>query len=64
VLNDPNIVFYAGVPLVTEDELALVALCVINNKPKTLPDENKEALEVLVKQVVKLFELRKKNKGS
>ena len=62
VLNDPNIVFYAGVPLVTDYNLALGTLCVIDKEPRTLDLAKKEALEILANQVVKLFELRKKTK--
>ena len=62
VLNEPNIVFYAGVPLVTGDNLALGTLCVIDVEPRNLSLEKQEALEALANQVVKLFELRKKTK--
>jgi signal transduction histidine kinase len=60
VVNDPNVVFYAGVPLVTNENLALGTLCVIDSEPKTLSLGQKEALEILAHQVIKLFELRKK----
>jgi len=62
VLNNPNIVFYAGVPLVTNENLALGTLCVIDREPRNLSPEKQEALETLAIQVVKLFELRKKTK--
>ncbi len=62
VTNKPNAVFYAGVPLVTENGFALGTLCVIDNKPRTLKEEQFEALRALSNQVVKLLELRKKNK--
>jgi len=62
VTDKPNAVFYAGVPLVTENGFALGTLCVIDNKPRTLKEEQFEALRALSNQVVKLLELRKKNK--
>ncbi len=61
VLGDPNIAFYAGVPLVNESGHALGALCVIDHKPKSLSPEQKETLEALARQVVAQFELRRKN---
>jgi len=62
VTNEPNAIFYAGVPLVTENGFALGTLCIIDNKPRTLNEEQFEALRALSNQVVKLLELRKKNK--
>lgn len=56
--NDPNVVFYAGFPLASDD-LALGTLCVIDHQPRELEKEQLEALETLANQVVKLFELRR-----
>lgn len=61
VANDPNVVFYTGVPLVLSDGNALGTLCVIDTKPKKLNDFQKKALDTLSRQVVKSLELRKKN---
>lgn len=61
VVNDPNVIFYAGVPLVV-DNYPLGTLCVIDNKPNQLTDTQIKSLKVLSKQVVKLLELRLKNK--
>lgn len=60
VTDDPNIVFYSGVPLVTEDGNALGTLCVIDRQPKQLSENQKESLRALANQVMRLFELRKK----
>ena len=62
VTGEPNAIFYAGVPLVTEKGYALGTLCIIDNKPRTLNEEQYEALNALSSHVVKLLELRKKNK--
>ena len=57
----PNVIFYAGAPLNTSEGYPLGTLCVIDNKPKKLNETQKEALNLLANQVVRLFELRKSN---
>lgn len=54
----PNVVFYAGVPLKTDDGFNIGTLCVIDHKAKSISDEQIKALKLLAQQVVNLFELR------
>jgi PAS domain S-box-containing protein len=58
VKGDPNIRFYAGIPLLTDDGLALGTLCVIDQQPRTLTSSQAFALRVLGKNVVALLKLR------
>jgi len=59
VTGDPNIVFYAGVPLVTNNGFALGTVCIIDTKTRELNDRQIQALKVLSKQTMNLLQLRK-----
>ncbi|WP_138431564.1 histidine kinase dimerization/phosphoacceptor domain -containing protein [Fodinibius saliphilus] len=62
VKTEPNIRFYAGVPLCTENGYNLGAICVIDNRPRTLSDEQERMLKLLAKEAVSQLELIKNKK--
>ncbi|WP_223807446.1 PAS domain S-box protein [Pseudanabaena sp. UWO311] len=64
VAQDPNIRFYAGVPLITDDSFALGTLCVIDRQPRELTDQQIRQLEALSRLVISQFELRLKEDSS
>ena len=51
VTGEPHVRFYAGAPLVTPDGHALGTLCVVDRVPRTLSAGERQALNVLRRQV-------------
>lgn len=61
VTGAPNIRFYAGTQIVSEEGFHLGALCVIDTQPRTLSEAQKTALEYLGRQVNSLLKLHLRN---
>ncbi|WP_114749339.1 sensor histidine kinase [Pleomorphovibrio marinus] len=55
----PHVIFYVGIPLVNSNGFPLGSLCVIDDKPGKLDDEQLLKLKHLARQTVKLLELRR-----
>ena len=59
VVSEPRIRFYAGAPLINEDGYALGTLCVIDQRPRQISQEQKEALQALSRLVLAQLEFRR-----
>jgi len=59
VTGAPYVIFYAGVPLISENGYPLGTLCVIDHKPKLLSKSQIKSLRALASQVMNLINLRK-----
>jgi diguanylate cyclase (GGDEF)-like protein len=57
VVDPPRVRFYAGMPLVSEDDFGLGTLCVIDFKPRKLAPDQREVLRLLARQVMVQLEL-------
>ncbi|WP_051638211.1 PAS domain S-box protein [Maribacter sp. Hel_I_7] len=62
VKNDPNVGFYAGASLTTENGYRLGTLCVLDYQSRKLDSTQIDGLQTLAKQVVQLLELRRSKK--
>ena len=63
VTGYPNVIFYAGVPLINPEGFSLGTICVIDNEPRELTQNQLDSLRALSHQVVKLFEFKRINKS-
>jgi GGDEF domain-containing protein len=50
VVDAPEIRFYAGVPIVVDNELNIGTLCVLDTRPRQLFSDERRALEIIARQ--------------
>ena len=62
VTGNPDIRFYAGMPLLDDEGHALGSLCVIDQKPGHLNEVQQKALRTLARQVIDKLLLRRSNR--
>ena len=58
VAGSPHLRFYAGAPLVTAQGQSLGTLCVFDTTPRALRPDQRTALEILARQVVRQMDTR------
>lgn len=58
VTGEPHVRFYAGAPLINEDNFALGTLCVVDREPRELDPDQKDALNALGRLALRQMELR------
>lgn len=63
VVGNPNVHYYAGIPLVPSDGLPIGTLCVIDHKPRKLTPTQVDCLRALANQVQRVVRLRQINRG-
>lgn len=61
LVTEFSAIFYAGVPLVSQDGFKLGTLCLYDHKPRSLDEATRQALINMGKQVEVLLELRYQN---
>jgi PAS domain S-box-containing protein len=58
VTGEPHLRFYAGALLESSDGYPLGTLCVLDYKPRDLTERQRDALQILARQVMRLIERR------
>ncbi len=61
VTADPHIRFYAGYPLQTSEGYNLGTLCVMDNQPRAMTEEQRQMMRYLAEATISLIEARKTN---
>ncbi len=59
VVGEPGLRFYAGCPLITPDGQALGTICALDIVPRRLTESQRDALQILAREVVAHLELRR-----
>ncbi len=62
VTGEPFIRFYAGIPLLTADGLAIGTLCVLDRHPRHVSQKQEQALTALARQIMNQLDLRQRTK--
>lgn len=59
VTGGPKVRFYAGAPLTTDAGMNLGTLCVLDQRPRQLSDDQLQTLRLMARQVMKHLDLRR-----